>query len=136
MIEYREDVPAADVLSLVDRVWPGKYDQQRVIEALARTLNIGAWSGLTLVGSVRVLTDGYLFATIPEILVDPAYQRQGIGRRLMEMAVKRAPRNALFFGAQPQSVAFFERIGCVRGPAGFVMRSPRVQSVTLQSPSA
>jgi hypothetical protein len=67
VIEYREDVPAADFLSLVDRVWRGKYDQQRVIEALARTLHIGAWSGLTLVGSVRVLTDGYLFATVPEI---------------------------------------------------------------------
>jgi hypothetical protein len=34
---------------------------------------------------------------------------------------------------QPQSVEFFERIGCVRGPLGFVMRGPRVQSVTSQS---
>jgi hypothetical protein len=28
-----------------------------------------------------VLTDGYFLATVPEILVDPAYRRHGIGRQ-------------------------------------------------------
>jgi hypothetical protein len=32
-----------------------------------------------------------------------------------------APRGALFFGAQPESVRFFERIGCTRGLVGFVL---------------
>jgi GNAT superfamily N-acetyltransferase len=104
-------------------VWPGNYDATQTEAALGRTINIGAWDGTVLVGSVRVLTDGYLPATVPEIFVDPAYQRRGIGRELMRRALEEAPgRGALFFGAQPQSVAFFERIGCTKGPVGFVMR--------------
>lgn len=31
---------------------------KRTSDALARTINIGAWDGPRLIGSVRVLTDG------------------------------------------------------------------------------
>jgi len=80
------NLQADDFLALANRVWPGDYDLVRVQEALQRTMNITAWDGDRLVGSVRVLTDGYFFGTIPEILVDPDYQRQGVGRHLMELA--------------------------------------------------
>src|SRR6185503_289948 len=96
-------VAAGDFLALAQRVWPRAYDGELAREALSKTINIGAWDGDRLVGVVRVLTDGYFFATVPEILVDPDYQRQGIGRELMSLALDRAPRGALFFGAQPQS---------------------------------
>ena len=121
-IDYREGFSAADFVALAKRVWPRDYDAARTAEAIARTINIGAWDGERLVGAVRVLSDGYLFSTVPEILVDPSYQRRGIGRELMARALDRAPRGALYFGAQPQSVRFFERVGCTRGPVGFVLR--------------
>lgn len=109
-------------ISLADRVWPREYDLASTTAALQRTINIGAWDGGTLVGAVRVLTDGYFFATVPEILVDPAYQRRGIGRELMTRALDEAPRGKIWFGAQPQSVGFFEKLGCERSLTGFVMR--------------
>jgi GNAT superfamily N-acetyltransferase len=121
-IHYRENFSADAFIALANRVWPRDYDVARAGEAIKRTINIGAWDGAHLVGAVRVLSDGYLFSTVPEILVDPAYQRRGIGRELMMRALDVAPRGALFFGAQPQSVRFFERIGCTRGLVGFVLR--------------
>lgn len=122
-IRYSDSGFAADVfLALAQRVWPRTYDLPAATAALTRTTNIGAWDGERLVGAVRVLTDGYFFATVPEILVDPDYQRRGIGRELMFRALASAPRGALFFGAQPQSVGFFEKLGCETGPAGMVMR--------------
>jgi ribosomal protein S18 acetylase RimI-like enzyme len=123
-ITYRESLDADGFLQLAQRVWPGTYAFADVVMALARTVNFGAWDGSTLVGSVRVLTDGFFFATIPEILVDPEYQRRGIGRELMRRALAVAPRGKLFFGAQPESVAFFERIGCERSLTGFIARAP------------
>ena len=109
-------------LALAQRVWPRQYDAAAIAGAVEKTINIGAWDGPKLVGSVRVLTDGYLFSTVPEILVDPAYQRRGIGGELMRRALASAPGNTLFFGAQPDSRLFFEKIGCIRGPTGYVMR--------------
>ena len=123
MFAFHHDVAADQFLALAQAVWPRDwYDPSTISLALERTTNMGAFDGQRLVGCVRALTDGYLFATVPELLVHPDYQRQGIGRELMRRAVSAAPRQGLFLGAQPQSVAFFERIGAVRGPVGFVLR--------------
>jgi ribosomal protein S18 acetylase RimI-like enzyme len=121
---FKDGFDSEEFLSLAQRVWPRNYPVDETAAALKRTINIGAWDARRLVGSVRVLTDGYFFATIPEILVDPAYQRRGIGRRLMELALERAPRGKLAFGAQSQSVEFFERIGCQRRLTAFVAERP------------
>lgn len=123
-IRYDVGIPAAAFLDLAQRVWPRAYELPRLAAALERTVNIGAWEGARLVGAVRVLTDGYLFATIPELLVDPAHQRRGIGRELLHRALEHAPRGTVFLGAQPSAVGFFERLGLERGPVGFVARRP------------
>src|SRR5262245_59794942 len=123
-LTYAEGFHADEFLELAQRVWPREYSRDSAAAALSRTINIGARHEHRLVGSIRILTDGYFFATVPEILVDPAYQRRGIGRRLVELALERAPRGKLAFGAQPQSVAFFERIGCRRALTGFVAERP------------
>jgi GNAT superfamily N-acetyltransferase len=88
-------------LALAERVWPREYDRPRA----------GASDGAQLVGAVRVLTDGYFFAAVAEILDRPDYQRRGIGRTLMERALSKAPRGTLFLGARPEAVPFFERFG-------------------------
>lgn len=122
-IRYSEGFSAAAFLGLARKVWPRDYDERAVAGSLASTTNLGAWDGDSLVGSVRVLTDGYLFATVPELLVDPQYRRCGIGRELMSRALASAPRGKLFFGVQPESVGFFQRIGAVPGPAGFELKT-------------
>jgi len=114
-------------LALVERVWPGSYDRPLVQDALRRTINVTAWDGERLIGCVRLLTDGYFFGTVPEILVDPAYQRQGIGRRLLEIAWEQSP-TSLFLGAQPGNEGFFEKLGFQRSMASFVKKKPRPRS--------
>jgi GNAT superfamily N-acetyltransferase len=120
MVHYTDYLSPDDFLRLAQGVWPGSYGMAEVAAALEKTINIGAWDGERLVGSVRVLTDGYFFATIPEILVLAEYRRKGIGRELLRRAVLVAPRQKLLFWAQPESEAFFERVGCQRSLAGFM----------------
>ena len=115
---------APEYLRLAQQVWPGTYSLALIEEALRRTINITARDGSELVGCVRILTDGYLFGTIPEILVLPAYQGRGIGRRLMELAWERSP-TSLFFGVQPGKEAFFEKLGYERSLNAYHRRKPR-----------
>ncbi|MEO7218700.1 MAG: GNAT family N-acetyltransferase [Gemmatimonadaceae bacterium] len=117
-------VYAASFIPLAERVRPDRYEVPRVREALAKTTNIGAWDGARLVGVVRVVGDGYMFSAVADILVDPKYQRLGIGRELMRRALAAAPDARLLIDAPPQCAAFFERIGADRGPAGFVLTPP------------
>ena len=133
-IEYRmgpSALPVAAFVELATRVWPRAYDSERVVEALSKSINIGAWSGDRLVGAVRLLSDGYLFNTIPEVMVDPDFQRQGIGRRLMHRALEMAPGGRVFLGALPGNEPFFEQVGFKRGPIGFV---GRIDDINGQGP--
>jgi ribosomal protein S18 acetylase RimI-like enzyme len=112
-------VYAASFIPLAERVRPTHYEAPRVRAALAKTINIGAWDGPRLVGVVRVLTDGYTYSAVADILVDPEYQRLGIGRTLMQHALAATPDSKLLIDAGPECVGFFERVGCDRGPTGF-----------------
>jgi GNAT superfamily N-acetyltransferase len=127
-VEYRSGESALSTeafAELARRIWPRDYDPALTSGALAKTLNIGAWDGERLVGSVRVLTDGYFFSTVAEVMVDPEYRRQGIGRELLVRALDVAPGGALWVGAQPGQERFVEAAGFRRGLTGYVGRSTR-----------
>lgn len=125
-VEYGEepDLDADEFLALTQKVWPQEYARERVQKALRETINIVARAEGQLVGSVRILSDGYFFGTIPEILVDPEYQGKGIGRNLMELAWKRSP-TGLFFGAQEGNETFFEKLGYERSMVSFARKKQR-----------
>ena len=79
-MEYQIDdkqLDASVFLSLVNQVWPNDYDVKQTEKALAATMNITAYDGEKLVGCLRILTDGYFFGTITELLILPAYQKRG-----------------------------------------------------------
>lgn len=114
MIEYKVDdkeMNASFFISFVNQIWQGDYDIERTQAALSKTINITAYDGNVLVGSLRILSDGYYFGTITELLVLPEYQHQGIGSKLLQLAKDNTP-TMLYFGAQPGIEAFYEKNGC------------------------
>ena len=126
-MDYRVDdtfLTAEVFLSLVNRVWPGNYDLDRTRSALSKTLNITAYDGNELVGCLRILSDGYYFGTITELLVLPEYQRQGVGSRLIRLAKENTP-TMLFFGSQPGAEEFYEKNGCREGFRSYVIEKKR-----------
>ena len=125
-ITYDDKLDANTFVRFANQVWPGDYNICHVADALKKTINTTAWDGDKLVGCVRVLTDGYLFGAISEILVLPDYQRRGIGRRLMEMAFETSP-TSLFFGAQPDAVPFYEKLGYEKSVQSFSKKKSRKQ---------
>jgi proline iminopeptidase len=113
-------------LSLVNAVWPGKYNETFTYGALQKTMNITAWENDRLVGCVRILTDGYFFGMITEILVHPEYQGKGIGKKLMELAWEASP-TSLFLGAQPGKEPFFEKLDYTKGIQSYQKKKERRQ---------
>ena len=108
------------------------FDGAHASTALQQSMNVTAWNGEQLVGIARVVTDGYFFAALAEIVVDPSLQRRGLGRELLNRAFERSPRGVLFIGAPFGNSAFFDAIGCERGLTGFTMLRP---SKADQAPS-
>ena len=123
MIEYKVDdkeINASFFISFVNQIWEGDYDMERTQNALSKTINITAYDGNVLVGCLRMLTDGYFFGTITELLVHPEYQKQGIGSRLLQLAKDNTP-TMLYFGAQPGLETFYEKNGCQKSLQSYMI---------------
>ena len=115
-------VTVTDYLALLRLASSEEHDARRAAPAFARTTNIGAWDDGVLVGVARVLTDGYFYAALADIVVHPEHRRRGVGRALLNRAYDATPRGTLFVNARQGSAGFFEHVGCERGTPGFVMR--------------
>ncbi|NQM30801.1 GNAT family N-acetyltransferase [Streptococcus suis] len=96
MITYKQD-PQLDfqaVLDLYDSVgWTGYTNRPDMLhQALEHSLfGLAAFDGNRLVGLLRAVGDGHSIVFIQDILVLPTYQRQGIGRHLLEQAIAHFP---------------------------------------------
>ena len=137
-VQYRSGDSAfgpESFVALAQRVWPRDYNLIETSAALKKTINVGAWAGDLLVGTVRILSDGYFFNVIPELMVDPEFQRRGIGRELMYRAIELAPGGHLFLGAKAGNEEFFARLGFKRGPVGLVGRRAEIVRIRAELPA-
>ena len=92
---------------------------------MSQTINITAYENEALIGCLRILTDGYYFGTITELLVLPEYQKQGVGSKLLQLAKDNTP-TMLYFGAQPGIEKFYEKNGCKRSLQSYVIEKERL----------
>jgi len=85
-ISETRDVPIPALRALYDTAaWARDRTSAQLRTLLHRSdVFLTAWDGDVLVGSARVLTDFTVRALICDVVVDPAYQGEGIGRTLVE----------------------------------------------------
>ncbi len=77
-------------------------------------LTLGAYEGDTLLGLIRVVGDGHTVVLIQDILVFPAYQRQGIGSVLLKAVLEKyahVRQVQLVTDNTPKTIAFYRSVG-------------------------
>ena len=122
MIEFRllDDI-SGDMLERIagfylSAKWiePGE-DSSFLLPALRGSfLAAGAFDGEMIVGSARVLSDGCSDAYIQDVVVDPAYRGQGIGRGLIALLVDNLKKYGIdWIGlvGEPGTEEFYRKLG-------------------------
>jgi len=75
-------------------------------------LTVTAWDGEALVGVARALTDFCWCCYLSDLAVDKSYQRQGIGRTLIERVQAEAgDETSLLLLAAPEAAEYYPKIG-------------------------
>lgn len=75
-------------------------------------LTISAWDDERLIGFGRVLTDFIYRATIWDVIVDKAYQRQGIGKEIVTRILHHPRLNRVeLFWLCTRRPGFYEKLG-------------------------
>jgi hypothetical protein len=124
-IEYNPhdtELSSEEFVVLFATHWTDPIDKDLVGEALSQTINITARHGGLLVACARVLTDGYLFSVITELIVHRDYKRLVPATKLFQLAERAAP-TSICFGAQNSENALRE-LGWSDGPITFYKRKP------------
>jgi ribosomal protein S18 acetylase RimI-like enzyme len=133
MIEYQKkvDITHEALLHLYESVGWSAYTQDNpdltsLLEGAKHYLT--AWDGERLIGLIRVVGDGVYIAYIQDVLVHPDYQRQGIGKYLMQKMLKEiryAKQIILTTENSPATKAFYQSLGMKEfnetGALGFSM---------------
>ena len=106
-----------EVLALYESVgWTGYTCRFEVMErAFAQSLRIyGAYVQEKLVGLIRAVGDGMTIVYIQDLLVNPSYQRMGIGKALMGRILEEYAavyQKVLSTDDTEKTVAFYRQMG-------------------------
>ena len=93
----------------------GHFPDKLVLAMKGFATVFSAWEGEKLVGMICVMDDGVMNAYVHYLLVDPAYQGQGIGRTLVSL-VKEKYKEYLRIAVigYDEEVRFYENCGFVK----------------------
>ena len=118
-ISYREQLPPpAGYHQLFETTgWNQGYraDADALYTAISSSWYVvSAYDNDDLVGIGRVVSDGVLYALICDLIVQPSYQGQGIGRRLLKKLIEKChvekTRVIWLFSAKGKR-SFYEKFG-------------------------
>ena len=129
-IVYRNDLQIS-VKEFIDLLTRSTLDKRRPVNEPDRikkmlehgNILITAWSGNLLVGVSRAMSDFSFCCYLSDLAVDEAFQRQGIGKKLIEETHKVSGENtSLILLAAPAAVEYYPKVGMERFMDCFIIR--------------
>ncbi|MBX5438217.1 MAG: GNAT family N-acetyltransferase [Thermoflavifilum sp.] len=85
-------------------------------------LVISAWDGARLVGIARSLTDFCYCCYLSDLAVRKAYQRMGIGKKLIELTLQEiGEESMLLLLAAQEAMNYYPRLGFMAVQNGFII---------------
>ena len=110
---YNEDLRDISIADGFWEYWPTHPDKTTHREILANSYKaIVAIEHDEIIGFITIISDGIISAYIPLLEVIPSYRGQGIGRRLVELAMKEMENiYMLDLSCDSNLVDFYEKFG-------------------------
>ncbi len=125
-----ENLPYEELNDLFQRVGFPRRDPEKLAMALGNTYSC-IWIRASrksrmakegqMLGFARATSDGALSATIWDVAVNPAWQRGGLGRGLVERLTEDLVEHGIStitLYAEPGVVGLYEKLGFVKDPQG------------------
>lgn len=128
-ITYRlgNDLNLDDVVELLQATSLGVrrpiHDRAAIANMIQHgNLTVTAWDGPLLVGIARSLTDFSFVAYMSDLAVRETYQRQGIGRELIQRTrAELGPATKLVLLAAPAAVDYYPQLGFTQHPSAWTL---------------
>jgi GNAT superfamily N-acetyltransferase len=132
-IQYHADrgISEVDFVDLLKRSTLAErrpVEDAKCIQAMLRHADLlcTAWDGELLVGVARSVTDFEYCCYLSDLAVDQAYQKRGIGKKLIELTKSKLGRRAsLILLAAPKAQEYYPKIGFDAHPSAWILPAGR-----------
>ncbi len=127
-IIYKTNYPisAADVAELFDQsgIRRPTEDLDRIQQMIDQAnLTITAWDGDKLVGIGRALTDYSFCCYLSDLAVTKAYQKQGIGRGIIDVLENILGREVMItLLAAPEAMSYYPHVGFEKAENAWILQ--------------
>jgi ribosomal protein S18 acetylase RimI-like enzyme len=115
--KYKKNISTKQLFTLYDSVgWIDKKDKLDKGKSISMAYKnsqivISAWNKKELIGVIRAMTDKIIYGVIFGLVVEPKYQKHGIGKKMIVMCVKKYPNVIWYAGSENSSTnKFYKKI--------------------------
>lgn len=77
------------------------------------------WNGEDLVGFGTIVSDGEMYSSIYDVVIDPEFQKKGIGRAIIEKLIETAPDTCIHLTSTFGNEEFYQRVGFKKHKTAF-----------------
>ena len=120
MLNYKKEIPEmTDLLALYSSVgWTNYTNNPTMLEEAVKASlwQMTVYDKEELVAYIRLVGDGHSVIFVQDLLVRPDYQRQGIGKKLLEKALETFPhvyQRLLVTERSEKNLDFYQSLGFV-----------------------
>ena len=75
---------------------------------------VSYWINGEIIAVGRMISDGEMYSGIYDVVVDPQYQKKGLGRKIMEALIKKAPHTCFYLTSTFGNELFYHKLGFKR----------------------
>jgi GNAT superfamily N-acetyltransferase len=98
-ITVRDDYQSSWIdamLDLYNKTELKRSDKRRVDAGFKNSFAVAScWKGDQLIAIGRMISDGEMYSGIFDVVVDPHYHKQGLGKKIMETLIAKAPETVI-----------------------------------------
>lgn len=111
-IEYRVNTPVpGEALIEVFKSVGWNKDEKVIVKAFQNSYYVLAYREEELVGFARAISDDYFYTGIYDVVVKPAYQGNGIAKKMMEDLLEKFKGTYFFLSYTDGNREFYEKCG-------------------------
>jgi aralkylamine N-acetyltransferase len=126
--EGYEPIWLDQILAVYNKTVMKRSNPEKVDRAFKNSYAVATcWIGDRLVGIGRMISDGEMYAGIYDVVVDPEFQKNGIGKSIMNTLVSKVPHAGIFLTSTFGNEAFYHKLGFKRHLTAMALYPPHAK---------
>jgi N-acetylglutamate synthase-like GNAT family acetyltransferase len=132
VIQYREGYNPAwvdQIMNLHNKTEMKRTRPEQVNQAFATSFAVvTAWMDNQIIACGRMISDGQMCSAIFDVVVDPAFQKRGVGKGIVEKLIAKAPDTMVHLTSTFGNEAFYQKIGFKKHKTAMALYPARMAS--------